>query len=112
MRAIDEQEQLAFDSEIAFGVLGRAGEFTLIPLAGDEDGALTVEAFARGHRYCGVLAVVDGQAAAKCEPDMDAVYTMMHAGLAFAQMVADRLKPKNDFVRFAEGLFRLSDTRA
>lgn len=116
MRALDAQEQLVWDSEVCAAVVGKAGEFLLIRL--DENGEgdeLLMEAAARkGWAYCGVLGVKDGQAGAKCQPGADAIYTMMHAALAFAQemAVAGRLRPKDDSARWLEELYRLPDTRA
>jgi hypothetical protein len=108
----DPQEQLVFNSEIAVAVLGRAGEFVLIHLDDAIEDAMAA-AIAKGYGYCGTLAVVKGQAAAKCEPDPDSVYTMMHAALAFVQQVADRLKqpPEGDAVQFLEHLYALEDPR-
>jgi hypothetical protein len=64
---------------------------------------------ARGFNYCGVLALVNGEPAAKCESDADAVYTMMHAGLVFTRMMADRLRqqPQGDSVAWLEKLWTL-----
>jgi hypothetical protein len=109
---MDAHEQLAFDSEICMGVLGRGGDFVLVRLAPIDEEA-TAAALAKGFVYCGVLGVKDGQA--KCEPHPDAVYTMMLAGLEFARLVAERLRPeaqpKGDGVAWIASLYQLPDTR-
>ena len=87
----DAQEQLVFDSEISVAVIGRAGDFVLIDLTDNIDDAVVETARARRFGYCGVLALINGEPVAKCESDADAVYTMMHAGLAFTRMMADKL---------------------
>ena len=108
---LDSQERLVWNSDFAVGVLGSGEQFVLIPLKGGDAStvdALKQDAFGKGYGYCGVLAVVDGEAQAKCEPDLSAVYTMMYAGLAFAHLVTDRIRQNraDDFVRFAAGLYR------
>jgi hypothetical protein len=110
---MDAQEQLVMEGEISVAVLGKGAEFVLIELQGDIDEAATSQAREKGYAYCGVLGVKDGTAGAKCEPNPDAVYTMMHAGLAFAQLVADRLKqkPKGDGAEWLAALFALDDPR-
>src|SRR5258708_13337164 len=108
---MDAMEQLVFDSEISVAVMGRGGEFVLVRLDGGIDETATEEAARKGYAYCGCLGIKDGVPGAKCEPDPDCVYTMMHAGLAFAQLVADRLKqkPKGDGVECLTRLFALPD---
>jgi hypothetical protein len=112
---MDAHEQLAWDSEagVSVAVLGKGEDFVLISLDGQIDEAATATALAKGFSYCGVLGIKNGQAAVKCEPDSNAVYTMMHAALAFAAQVAERLreKPKGDAVEWLESLYRLPDTR-
>jgi hypothetical protein len=110
---MDAQEQLVFGGEISVAVLGKGADFVLIELQGEIDEDATEDAREKGYTYCGVLGVKDGQAGAKCEPHPDAVYTMLHAGLAFAQLVADRLKPppKGDGVEWLTALFALEDSR-
>ena len=112
---MDAQEQLAWDGEAAVAVLGRGENFVLISLDGPIDEAVTIDALSKGYRWCGVMGVINGQAAAKSEPGPDAVYTMMHAALAFAQRVAERLRPPKadvgDEVEWLERLYRLPDTR-
>jgi hypothetical protein len=110
---MDAHETLVFDSEISVAVMGRGGEFVLIRLDGGIDEAATEDAARKGYAYCGVLGVKDGQAGAKCEPNPDAIYTCLLASLAFAQLVADRLKqkPKGDGAEWLARLFELPDTR-
>lgn len=90
---MDTHEQIAFESEICAGVLGRAGEFVLIRLDQDEAGKQEAleGALSRGFVYCGVLGLKNGTAAVQSEPDPDALYTMMRASLAFGQFVAERI---------------------
>ncbi len=113
---MDAMERLTWDADIAVGVLGRGGEFLLVPLTepGKISEAVTDDARRRGFRFCGVVAVTNGQASAQWEPYPDAIHTMLHAALAFAQEVADRLKPKQaqgDAVDWLERLWSLPDTR-
>jgi hypothetical protein len=110
---MDAHQQLAFDSEFSVAVMGNAGEFILIQLGEPLDDNVTRKAIERGFRYCGCLGVKDGVPGVRCEPDADAVFTMLFAGLEFAVMVAARLrqKPKGDGVEFLERLFALQDTR-
>ncbi len=110
---MDESEQVVFDSEFSCGVLGRAGEFVLVPLnEGPVEDAMAA-ARERGFAYCGILAVLDGQAGAKCAPNPDAVFTMLMAALSFARLAADRLRPKSegDGVEWLTALLSLPDTR-
>jgi hypothetical protein len=113
MRALDEQEQLVCDAEISCAVIGKGGDFVLIRLDENSEGdqALTEEAAKKGYAFCGVLGVKDGQAGAKCQPEPDAVYTMMCAALTFAQYVAAQLKPKDDSAAWCERLHILQDPR-
>jgi len=110
---MDAHEQLVFGGEISVAVLGRGADFVLIELQGEIDEDATDAAREKGYTYCGVLGVKDGQAGAKCEPHPDCIYTMMLAGLAFAQLVADKLraKPKGDGVEWLTALFALEDPR-
>ena len=113
MRRLDETEQLAFDGDPAMAVMGARGEFMLVPLDRGIEGAQAA-AIERGFHYCGILALVDGRPAAKCEGDLDSMNCMMRAALEFAARVADRMKPpkrEDDFAAFAAGLFRLEDPR-
>jgi len=54
---MDAQEKLVFESDICVGVLGRGGEFVLVPLTGEIDGAVTADALAKGYCYCGCLGI-------------------------------------------------------
>jgi hypothetical protein len=117
---MDAVEQLVFESDIAVGVLGNAGEFILVPVLGiepDNDTDTAKEqAIARGWHYCGVLAIKDGVPKADCEPDPDSILCCLLASLAFARLVCDRLKPlptsaAGDAVDFLTRLHELQDTR-
>ena len=113
---MDDTEKLVWGADIAVGVLGRGGNFVLVPLTGDGplDKALTAEAVANRYSYCGALTITDGVAAARCEgANPDCIFTMMHAALAFAHQVADKLKPQNsdDGAAWLQRLFELPDPR-
>ncbi len=106
---MDAQQQLVWNGEHSAVVLGRGKDFTLVFLDSPIDGAVTAEAADRGFAYCGILTVVAGRVAAECRPHMDALYTMMHASLAFAQQVAGRLRHGRE--DWLEQLWKLPDTR-
>jgi hypothetical protein len=113
----ESQRQLILHSEFTALVFGRGADFVLLRCNGDDNDSEMSEAKKAGERsmvFCGVLALEDGQLKADISPTNTAtMYAMMHAGVAFTLMVADRIKRKqtDDFVRFAEGLHRLDDTR-
>jgi hypothetical protein len=114
----ESQRQLILHSEFTALVFGRGEDFVLLRVNCDGDDSDISEAKSAGERgmvFCGVLALTeDEQAKADISPtNPAAVYTMMLAGFSFALMVADRMKRKqtDDFVRFAEGLHRLEDSR-
>ena len=100
------------DEAMAVGVLGRGGEFELVPIdAPVEDVAEAMERHPNWG-YCGVLAVHNGKACVRTELGPDAVYTMLLASVAFAQLAASRLRPKtDDRVAWLTALYSLSDTR-
>lgn len=99
-----ERDMIQLNPEISVGVLGRGGEFVLVPTDQDVEPAME-EAARRGWKYCGFFVVTRrGEPGVRCEPDPDSIYTMLLASLAFAQLVAERLKPKDDFEKFAEWL--------
>jgi hypothetical protein len=110
---MDDHQQVAFDSEVAYAVLGRDGEFALVQLYVAKDEAVIAQARERGYHYCGVLAVIDGIPAARYEPDLDSVLCCFLASLKFARLVCDRIKPmpKDDSVDFLTRLYALPDTR-
>jgi hypothetical protein len=112
---MDAQEKLVFESDICVGVLGRGGEFVLVPLTGEIDGAITADALAKGYSYCGCLGVTaSGEPGVRCEPSPEAASVMVLAALAFAQQIADRLRPpqKGDGAEWLTRLFLLPDMRA
>jgi hypothetical protein len=113
----ESQRQLILHSEFTALVFGKGEDFVLLRVNCDGDDSDISEAKNAGERgmvFCGVLGLEDGQPKADISPtNPAAVYTTMLAGLSFALMVADRMKQKqtDDFVRFAEGLYRLDDRR-
>lgn len=112
---MDATQKLVFDAEISVGVLGKGESFVLVPLTepGPLPQAVLDGAKRRDLAFVGVLGVVDGEAFARCEPGVGAIYTMMHAALAFAQQVADRLRPRGNGVGWLdlERLWELPDPR-
>ena len=108
---MDAHEQIVWDGEVAAAVLGKGEDFALLFLNGPLDDATTKNALDRGFSYCGVLGIIDGRCAVKCEPRPDAALTMMHAALAFAQQVAELLRPRGDSVEWLDALYCLLDTR-
>ncbi len=112
---MDALEKLVWDADDAVGVLGRGEDYVLVPL--DGQGPIPQEAIddanRRGFRFCGVLAIMNGQAAAKCEADPDAVGVMMLAAIGFAQQAAEKLKakPKDEGAEWLRRLWELPDTR-
>jgi len=114
---MDEMKQLVWESEIAYGVLGRAGEFVLVPLVGEGgDGAQVASAIAKGYRFCGVVAARDNVPAAICEPDQDNLATMLNAGTAFAVIIAERIRREREqkpdgWLTFITKLSALQDDR-
>ena len=111
---MDAQEQLVWNAEMSVAVLGKGEEFVLISLDGPIDEAVTIDALSKGYRWCGVMGIKDGHAAAKSEQHPDAIYTMMHAALGFAKQVAEKLRPKSDVgdeLEWLERIHRLPDMR-
>lgn len=116
MNRLDEHEQLVWntaDGGICAAVMGRGEEFALVPLpASDAEMDKALEsALAKGLSYCGVLGFKDGQSAVRCEHPA-AIYTMMHAGLAFSHLIAQALRrQQGDAVDWLERLHSLPDSR-
>jgi hypothetical protein len=111
---MDTHEKLVFESDACVAVLGRGtSEFVLVDLDEPYDEAAAKELVKRGYGYCGCMAVRNGQAAARCQPDGESMQVMLLASFAFAQMVADRLKaaPKGDAAEWLQRLHDLPDTR-
>ena len=110
---MDAHQQLAYESEIAYAVLGRSGSFTLVKLSGEIEPDVSAEALTKGYAYCGMVGVRNGQAIAQCESDADSLLTMVHAGVAATQLLAEHLiRPKEaDAVGWLESLYCLADTR-
>ena len=105
-------EQLG-TAELCYGVIGTMGEFVLVDMLEPVQTPEVLAAVARGWGFCGTVALTDGVPSATCEPDPDSWLTMAHAGLAVAQLIADRLKipGKGDSLEWLERLHRLPDTR-
>ena len=110
---MDAQERLVSVSEFSAAVLGRAGEFVLVPLGNGLDENLMREALDKNFYCCGYMGVVGGRAVAEPSPHPDAVLTMLRASFAFAELAADWLRPqpKSDAVAWLEALYRLEDPR-
>jgi hypothetical protein len=108
---MDTVEKMAFDSELCAAVLGKGPEFMLIFLDLPLDGSVTAMAHEKGYAYCGILAVINGEAMVECEPNPAAVFTVLKASLKFAQKVADKLWAKNRDTDWLERLYALPDTR-
>ena len=110
----DEQRALILQSDISFGVVGNAetGEFLLVdlrnPLSQEEDRKIEAGRF----RFCGLCGFRDGQATARCEPDLDAIGLMCLASYEFALRVAEFLKGKEQGgTEWLKNLWSLPDTR-
>ena len=85
---MDETEQLVSTAEYSVAVMGRAGQFLLVDLAGPIDEAREVAA-QLGYRFCGTLAVRGGVPSAAVQPqDPDALYTLLLASLRFARTMS------------------------
>lgn len=115
---MNDQELLVTKGDTAVAVIsrGRGEGFMFIrldvgPYALD---AVIADAHAKGFdTFAGAMAVVNGQAVARCNPGLDNMRVMMAAAFEYARLVADRLQtqPKDDFVEFAERLWSLEDPR-
>lgn len=112
----DEQERFALRSDFSCAVLGRGEEYVLIPLDdGPIDEAATMDAARKGFWYCGVMGVINGVAAARCNPDLECQRVMMAAAFGFALKYAEHIRQKpngdGDEVAWLEQLMRLEDAR-
>jgi hypothetical protein len=114
MKTRDTTEQLVWDSEVSYAVLGRDRDFVLVRLHvnGETEATQLAEAKRRNFFYAGVLGLRDGQPSAESSGP-ETAFTLTLAALAFSQEMAasGRLRPKDDFCVFAEALFRLPDNR-
>jgi hypothetical protein len=112
---MDAMERVTWNADEVVGVLGRGEEYVLVPLNDEAPipDAVMDDAHRRGFKFCGVLCVIEGRAAAKCEPDLEAVGTMVLAAIGFAHQVADKLKhqQRGDGVNWLRRLWTLPDTR-
>lgn len=112
---MDAHHLLAFNSEFCCAVLGKDADFILVRCDAPQDviEAECERAARMSFCYCGILAVIDGQARAKCE-DAAGIVTMVCAAPAFARLVLDRTKreqPSSDWPDFIERLWSLEDPR-
>lgn len=111
---MDVQEQLVWESEVSAAVLGNGEEFVLIRLDINEEceQAAIERAISKGFVYCGVLGFKNGHAAVRCGDDPGAIYTIAHASVAFAHVIAQHLRrQQGDAVDWLESLHSLPDTR-
>ncbi len=109
----DSIQQFVKDAELCVAVLGKQENFIFVDLIGKLSEDASDAALAKGYQFCGVLGLYGGVAGARCEPGPENLQTMVHAGLAWAQIVAAKLKPhaKGDEVAWLEALHELPDTR-
>lgn len=110
-----DQHALILKAEQSAVVFAHGDGFVLAEV---RDGVLDTAAIqatpGKDYILAGVLAVVDGQIEAKCQPDVNSIYTMMRASLAFAVMVVDRLRqpqPQGDSAEWLQQLFKIPDPR-
>ena len=113
---MDAIEKFAGEASEAVVVLGKAGEFVLVPIAppGPLPDSLLVDAARKNFHFCGIVGIRrDGKPDAKCEPDLDSTYTCLQASLVFAVQVADKIRRPQigDSEDWLERLYRLPDTR-
>jgi hypothetical protein len=113
--ARDAEDKLVFESEMAAGVLGRGEDFILVHLNDKPlDAAVLAEATAKGFAWCGVLGLLNGKPEVQLSPENpEAARTMCFAGLAFAHIIADHMRPQNpgDAVDWLTRLHALRDAR-
>lgn len=112
-RTREEMKEFAASADYSCGVFGAGGEFLLVPV--HEPGPVpTEEIQSRGFHFCGWLTIRDGDPGAWCEQDPDSRFTCLIAAFAFAQRVADKIKPnqQGDFVQWLQHLWELPDERA
>ena len=117
-----DHEQLASESAICAGVLGRGDEFVLIRIDEDYPGKQEdIEcALSRGLSYCGALGWSrDGKMSAALESDPDTLLPMRLAAFAFAALIQQigsgaASAPEvdhGDSTEWLERLHALPDTR-
>jgi hypothetical protein len=119
----DQEMQVALvaNGTLPVAIVGCGENFALIRMDVSADdlhaaiAAARADAKGKGQEYifAGIMAVINNQAVARCNPGLDAMRVALNAAFAYAQLVADRLKqtPKDDFVQFAERLWSLEDPR-
>lgn len=110
MDALLEDAITEADPESAVMVLGRGGDFFLMPL---DDGAplpenLAADIATRQFRYCGLLSLVHGQPRVLAEPGGD-LFTLAVAGVRWATQLRCRRDDGADWLR---ALWALPDTRS
>jgi hypothetical protein len=113
MEAQSESDFL-IGQEMCAVVLGKGAEFVLLDVNKAMDSAVTEAALAKNYKFCGLLAVKNGQAGARCEGP-DCIETMLAASLVFARVVSDSLQHQHqhrgDGVEWLTKLYALPDTR-
>jgi hypothetical protein len=105
-----QQKELILTSELSALVFGRGEDFVLFRLDKEEqDETIHQQIAERRLNFCGVFGFRNGEAIALLATDNpSAAYPACFAGLAFARIVADRLKePRGDGVEWLERLWRM-----
>lgn len=104
-----------FSRSYAAAVYGKGEDFRLVSLDGDVvDTEAQRSAIDAGLVFCGVLHIAkDGTPSSRCEPSLDAVVCLMHAGVAFAKQTAQaELALSSSNAGWLETLYALEDPRS
>lgn len=118
MSTNDQEMQVALiaSGDHAVAVVGRGASeaFRFIRTDGDVAAAIAAALMEGFDTFAGVMATVDGQAVARCNPGLDNMRTMVAAAFQYARLVVDRLKQQQagDEVEWLGALYRLPDTRS
>jgi hypothetical protein len=79
--------------DLCAAIYGHGADLVLIPLPVDERSRLAMEYLAEHDLpFCGQMSYVNGESSARCEKSAEAVETMMHAVMPFANYLAARLR--------------------
>ena len=109
---MDAMEQIVSECELCAAVLGKDGEFVLVPLG--ESGPLpdaTVQLVKeRGYLFAGVMGY-DGQVRVQAVMTRAAADTLKLACGAFARYLTHKLRPQQDSGEWLERLWELNDER-
>jgi hypothetical protein len=113
---MDPRQELAFtaDAGAVVAVIGRGLDFLLVDLCAPLPQDILRDALGRGLQFAGVLALVNGEPQARCERmTPDVVLTMMLAGVAFGERMAEKLRSQalGDSEAWLCRLYELRDTR-